>query len=69
MAATRETCIVHDCQRKPEVRERYDRPLVFEGGDVDEVCGAHTDRFGGKYPMIAREVLPGAVPYQMGSSV
>lgn len=62
------TCIVRDCKRKPQVKEVYNRPLVYIGGDTDHVCGAHTDRFGGKYQLLAREVLPGEVVYQMGAS-
>jgi hypothetical protein len=63
-----DTCIVRDCERKPQVKEVYDRPFVYTGGNTDHVCGAHTDRFGGKYPLVAREVLTGEIVYAMGAN-
>lgn len=63
-----DTCIVRDCELKPQVKEVYDRPFVYTGGNTDHVCSGHTDRFGGKYPMIAREVLVGEVVYTMGAN-
>ena len=62
-----ETCAVKDCPRKPQVKEVYDRPLVYVGGDTDYVCGAHTDRFGLRFPLLAKEELPGEVVYKIGA--
>ena len=45
----------------------YDRPLVYVGGDTDYVCGAHTDRFGLRFPLLAKEELPGEVVYKIGA--
>lgn len=58
-------CVVRDCPSKPQIKEVYDRPLVYVGGDTDYVCSGHTDRFGGQFAMLAKEVLPGEVIYQL----